>query len=155
MILTNKHSNDECMANTLELGDPVHQQDVSFHQLNGKQSKLSDYRGKWVLINYWASWCKPCYKEIPELNEFYQAHNAKVILLGVSFDLVKGAKLKQIVRKMKIQFPTLSKDPAQELAIGNVPGLPITYVFGPNGKLQNTLYGSQTRENLEQAIGIS
>jgi len=128
-------------------------QDVTFHQLNGQTTKLSDYRGKWVLINYWASWCKPCYQEIPELNAFYNAHKDKVIVIGVSFDRVNNQQLKQIVKKLTIDFPVLSQDPAESLGITNVPGLPATYVFGPKGKLQQSLFGIQTKQGLEKVIG--
>ena len=55
---------------------------------------------------------------------------------------------------MKINFPTLAEDPAKILGIENVPGLPATYVFGPDGKLRTALYGLQTTKSLQQAMGV-
>ena len=125
---------------------------IWFKDLDGNAMRLSDFQGKWVVINYWGSWCKPCWEEIPALNDFYRAHKGKVIVLGVN----KGDppnQLRAIVKKMGIEFPVLTSDP------GLVSGYPIptvfpaTYVVPPSGDLQpDILPGPQTRESLERAI---
>jgi len=101
----------------------------SYKDLNGNSIKLSQYQGKWVLVNYWASWCKSCYEEIPELNQFYNVHKGKdAMLLGVNYDLVSLSDTKQIAKKMKVAFPVLASDPKATLGIDNVPGLPTTFI---------------------------
>lgn len=131
------------------------QQNLVFYDLQGHALKLADFHGKWVFINYWASWCKPCYQEIPELNRFYKKHHNDVVLLGFSYDQQQGESLAKLANKMGIEFPTLSQDPAAAIGIKSIPGLPATYVINPKGKLSEALFGMQTRKSLEQAIGKS
>lgn len=123
--------------------------------LTGNNIKLSDYRGKWIIINYWASWCEPCAKEIPQLNAFYKSHVGKdAIVLGVNYDGLALTKLAELVKKMGIQYPVLTKDPKNLIGVEHIPGLPATYVISPQGKLVQSLYGEQTQLSLEQAIGL-
>ncbi len=128
-------------------------QQPSLKDIQGKTINLASYKGKWVLINYWASWCKPCYKEIPELNAFSQRYSDNAVVLGVSYDRVPLPNLVKLAKKLGVKFPTLASDPAKQLGIDNVPGLPATYVIGPNGKLRQRLLGIQTEATLAAAIG--
>lgn len=121
-------------------------EDVSGHLL-----QIKDYRGKWVMINYWASWCSPCWKEVPELNAFLKQHS-NVVILGVSFDQLPLSLLKRNVAAMKMEYPNLKEDPAAALNIQYIPVLPATFIYTPEGKLKTTLLGMQTQETLEKAL---
>ncbi len=126
-----------------------------FTVIGGKQMHLSDYRGKWIVINYWASWCKPCYKEIPELNAFYQANKAqKVVMFGVNYDRVKQAKVLALASSMGMIFPNLAGNPIKQFGVASIKGLPATYIISPEGKLVKTLFGPQTQAQLNKVIGI-
>ena len=128
------------------------QEPASLSDIEGHQFTLKDYRGKWIIVNYWASWCKPCHKEIPELNAFYlKHHNKDAIVLGVSYDPIKGQELNELIHKIGIQYPILASDPAAQLGIDSIPGLPATYIIDPNGKLHTPLFGEQTVKSLEKA----
>jgi thiol-disulfide isomerase/thioredoxin len=138
-------------------------QNTTLQTLDGKIFRWSDYRGKWVLINYWASWCAPCRKEIPELNAFYQAHKKDVVVLGVNYnqEMVLGknyaqslSELHRTVSAVGIQFPVLRTDPAQSLGINEVESIPTTYLIDPNGKLQTPLLGAQTQRDLERIMHL-
>jgi thiol-disulfide isomerase/thioredoxin len=123
--------------------------------LSGKPIPLKA-NAKFLVINYWASWCKPCYREIPELNAFYKKYKDKgVDVVGVSYDQVKPTPLKKIVKEMGIDFPTLAEDPASLIGIGNIPGLPATYILDRNGKVVKSLYGIQTEKSLIEAMKLS
>ncbi len=122
--------------------------------LNGATIDLTKLGGKWVIINYWASWCRPCYKEIPELNKVAANYQNKLLVLGISYDQVAIDKLPTVIKKMQIKFPTLKVDPAMELGIENVPGLPVTYLINPQGKLVKELLGVQTEATLLKAINF-
>lgn len=124
---------------------------IKLHDQKGKSYDLEKLKGKYVIINYWASWCKPCYKEIPALNEFNRKHE-DILVLGVNYDQASGRALKKIISRMGIEFPVLREDPANILSFGNVPGLPATYVLGKDGKLKQRLLGEQTVATLEVAI---
>ncbi len=121
--------------------------------INGEIIQLADYRGKWIVINYWASWCEPCAKEIPQLNAFYQAHQGKdAVVLGVNYDGLPMVDLKILVKKMGINYPILTADPKHLIGIEHVPGLPATYLISPEGKLVKSLFGEQTLTSLEKAM---
>lgn len=121
--------------------------------LDGESIAFEALKGQWVIINYWASWCAPCMQEIPQLNAFYHSHKGHgVKIYGVNFDQFESSELKRTIAKMGIQFPNLSRDPAHQLGLGEIPGIPMTFVFNPQGKLTQKLFGEQTIESLEKAI---
>lgn len=109
---------------------------------------LSDYRGKWVIINYWATWCPPCLKELPELDALSKQQKEKLIVLGVNFDGLPNAELQRFADKLHLTFPLLSNFPSQKLGIEDIPSLPLTLIVDPQGKLSKTLYGPQTQKSL-------
>ncbi len=113
---------------------------------------LESLRGQWVVVNYWAKWCKPCIKEIPELNALDRQY-PQVAVLGVNFDGLSGAELEQQVSELGIAFPILPEDPAAALGTDRPVVLPTTLVLDPDGKLVHTLVGPQTLESLALATG--
>jgi thiol-disulfide isomerase/thioredoxin len=123
-----------------------------FETLDGDSGRFSDYRGRWVLVNYWAEWCKPCIVELPELKKFSDTHAGQAVVLTVNFDGADGDTLREQVRKLNIEVPVLLNDPAPLLGIERPQGLPTTFVFDPQGKLTATLAGEQTAESLAAAI---
>lgn len=103
-------------------------------------------RGNWLAINYWAEWCKPCIKEVPELNALHARDGVSV--LGVNFDGETGDSLAAQIEKLAIAFPTLPEDPSTDLGVERPVVLPTTLVINPAGKLVRTLVGPQTLETL-------
>lgn len=111
---------------------------------------LDQLRGQWVVINYWAQWCKPCIKEIPELNKLDRQYQ-QVTVLGVNYDGVSGQELEQQLARLGITFATLGADPAGQLGVPRPVVLPTTLILGPDGQLSATLMGPQTLESLARA----
>ena len=101
---------------------------------------------QWTFVNYWAEWCKPCIKEIPELNALDTRDGYRV--LGVNFDGETGAELDAQVAKLKVAFPTLAFDPAERYDLAAPAVLPTTLVIAPGGTLHTVLVGPQTTETL-------
>ena len=122
--------------------------------LNGGSVYFEELRGKVVLINYWAEWCRPCRIEIPELNHFAQQHPDSVRILSVNFDGVKGEALLQQVQALGIEFDTLLQDPRDDLAVPASGGLPETIVLNRSGEVQEVLVGPQTRQSLEVILNV-
>ncbi len=120
-------------------------------QAPGNTLQLDQLSGQWVVINYWATWCKPCIQEIPELNAL--AELPGVTVLGVNFDGVSGEELVQQLQKLDIAFPTLDTDPAAQLGVARPVVLPTTLVIDPAGKVRETLTGPQTLPSLARATG--
>jgi thiol-disulfide isomerase/thioredoxin len=119
---------------------------------HGQPVNLLMHPNRWLIINYWATWCHPCQKEIAELDLFYSTHRQKVMLYGVEYDHLTKEQLQKLSKRMSIDYPMLLEDPATLLKLPPVTTLPITYVFSPDGKLHKTLQGPQTQETLKQAI---
>ena len=115
--------------------------------------QLDKLRGQWVVINYWAIWCKPCIQEIPELNKL--AELPQVTVLGVNYDGLSGDELEQQLQKLGVAFPTLASDPAAQLGVARPVVLPTSLVLDPEGQLRDTLVGPQTLETLAAATGQS
>lgn len=113
---------------------------------------VSDYKGKWVIISYWATWCEFCMHEIPELNAFYKDHGNQVAMFGVNFQ--DSGDLKQNIRQSGVKFPTLMDDPKANWGIRRISGLPTTLIIGPDGQLRRVLEGPQTEDRLERAVGL-
>lgn len=120
--------------------------------IEGNKIPLSQLKGKWVLINYWASWCQPCLDEINDLNQFYQHKPENLELFAVNFDQLPVNQQISLIKKFNIQYPSLSVNPGPQLGLGNLVGVPATFIFAPNGKLVDTLYGGQTLSSLKQAL---
>jgi thiol-disulfide isomerase/thioredoxin len=129
------------------------QADVLLKDTEGTSTSFSALKGKWVLINYWASWCETCVEEIPELNRFFASHkNDPVVLFAVNYDGLPLFELKKLIRHFNIRYPNLINDPASALQLEDISGVPVTFVFNPKGQLVNTLYGGQTVRSLNRAM---
>lgn len=127
--------------------------DFTLPDLNGKASSLSDFRGKWVVVNYWATWCPPCLTEIPELVNFHednQANNA--VVLGVNFEEIDSTTLKQFVDDYFINYPVLRERPGRESVMGEIPGLPTTFLVSPQGEIVARQVGGVTAALIEEFI---
>lgn len=123
------------------------------HPFQGRTIPFSELQGKWVLINYWASWCQPCLEEIPELNKFYENNKKeKFALFAVNYDMLPDEMQQQLINHYNIHYPALKKDPGESLNLGDIRGVPVTFVFNPQGKLTETLYGGQKEKQLSRLI---
>lgn len=120
--------------------------------IDGKNISFSSLKGKWVFINYWASWCQPCLDEIPILNQFYQLHQNDMALFAVNFDFLPIASQLTLIKELNIRYPALIKNPGKQLGLEQPRGVPATFVFNPEGRLVDTLYGGQTLSSLQKAI---
>jgi thiol-disulfide isomerase/thioredoxin len=103
-------------------------------------------RGDWLFINYWATWCKPCRREVPELNALHERPGYTV--LGVNYDGTLGEALADEERDLAITFPTLTSDPARRYQVERPQVLPTTLVITPAGELAQVLVGPQTEDSL-------
>lgn len=127
--------------------------DFSLLDLQGNQRSLSEFRGKWVVVNYWATWCPPCLEEMPELEVFHSNHKDKdAVVLGVNMEDVSAARLREFVGKQFLSFPILRDRPRGRTELGSVPGLPTTFLVAPDGQLVARQVGPVTIESLERLI---
>ena len=127
-----------------------HKADVT--TADGQTLQLHNLHGKWLVVNYWASWCGHCEKELKDFEAFYQHHKDKVIVLGVNFGEMDNPALK---KTWQYQFPVTAHFPIERYGITHIENLPRTYIFSPDGKLQKTLLGPQTELSLNKAVHFS
>jgi cytochrome c biogenesis protein CcmG/thiol:disulfide interchange protein DsbE len=130
--------------------------DLSFtlKDLNGKDVPLAAYKGKVILLDFWATWCGPCKVEIPYFIELYTTYRAQGLqVLGFDVDDELPA-LTQYVQRMKMNYPVLigqGRDDVLE-AFGPMPGLPTTVIIGRDGKVCTTHTGLTEKATFEAAI---
>lgn len=122
--------------------------------MNGKDVKLSDFKGKVVLINFWATWCPPCKAEIPDLVELKAKYGSQGFeVLGISVD-DPIENLKPFAERFEVNYPLLvgaDRDDVQE-AYGPIYGVPVSMLLSREGKICTRFMGSVTKERAEQAI---
>ncbi|WP_412537381.1 TlpA family protein disulfide reductase [Marinobacter sp. MIT932201] len=124
---------------------------IELERAEGTRLNWDNLRGQWVLVNYWAEWCKPCLEEIPELNELDKAPD--ITVLGVNFDGVQGDALVELGERMGIEFTMLADDPGPGFGWKMPVALPATFLVNPGGDLVETRFGPQTEEELRAVIG--
>lgn len=121
--------------------------------LDGKTFDLAAERGKWVIVNYWATWCVPCIKEMPDISNFVAAHK-NVGAIGLAFDDSEPADIKAFVAQHPVVYPiaqvTLDK-PVKDF--DEPRGLPTTWLISPDGKVAKRFVGPVTPALLKAAIG--
>lgn len=127
--------------------------DLDLKDLDGKVHKLSDYRGKWIVVNYWATWCPPCRHEIPDLVAFHNKYKeSDAVVLGVNHEYATLKELKNFKKKYKMSYPVLQATPRTPSIDREIRGLPTTYLVNPEGRIVAVQSGPISAEMLESYI---
>jgi thiol-disulfide isomerase/thioredoxin len=120
----------------------------------GRGVYLDDLRGKWIVFNYWADWCPPCIKEIPELNNLQSNFSKDLRVFLINFDMLEGDELKQQLKKFNVQVDSLMTDPSIIYDWIIPENLPVTFIVNRKGELEFTLVGPQTEEEISKLLSL-
>lgn len=119
--------------------------------LNGQTQSLDQYQGKWVIVNYWATWCGSCIKEIPDLAALHK-QNKNIVVVGINYEEINNERLKGFVDAYDISYPVWRSKEVEVTPLGRVPALPTTYIIDPDGNVVAAEVGVMTKQSLEDYI---
>jgi peroxiredoxin len=127
--------------------------DFSLESLDGKTMRLSDLRGKAVLLNFWATWCGPCKIEMPwfvELQNQYASQGLQIV--GVAMDDASKEDISKFAKDMNVNYPILIGKEAVGDQYGGVPALPESFLIGRDGKIVDKIIGLRGKAEIEDSI---
>jgi cytochrome c biogenesis protein CcmG/thiol:disulfide interchange protein DsbE len=126
--------------------------DLTLKDMNGAAVRLADYKGKVIVLNFWATWCGPCQTEIPELVKTYAEYKDRgVVVLGVSIDDTPET-LREYGARKAMNYPSLLMTDAVDEAYGPIVGVPITFFIGRDGLIARKHFGPVTKEQVDHEI---
>lgn len=126
--------------------------DYQLRDMDGNLYRVSDYRGKWLIINFWATWCAPCIKEMPELERFYQENKSSAQVWGVTFEDTDKTKILEYINRLGVTYPILGYGQDPLTGFGTVRVLPTTFIIDTNGLFLHRFEGPITRQDISRAI---
>jgi len=126
--------------------------DFSLKTTDNKTVKLSDYKGKIVIVNFFATWCPPCRIEIPDFVKFYKENKKKkIVIIGIAI----GSKLedvKKMIKKFEINYPVCLSDGKIEKEYGGIRFVPTSFIIDKNGNIYKKQIGMMNKEQLEEVL---
>jgi thiol-disulfide isomerase/thioredoxin len=141
---------------TSAFGATAQKPTLTVKTLDDKEFDLSKQNGKWVIVNFWATWCSPCLKELPDISAFVTAHKDKVAGIGLDFEDTDKADVVKFLQAHPLSYPVAQVDPDHPPKDFDEPkGLPNTYVIAPDGHVAKAFLGPITTKDLDAVIAGS
>lgn len=130
--------------------------EFSLESLQGQTVHLADFRGKAVLLNFWATWCQPCKIEMPWLEQMQQQYGPEGLqIVGIAMDDASKEDIAKFTKEMGVNYPILLGKESVGDAYGGVQFLPSTFFIDRNGKIVDRVFGLKSRSEIEDDIKLS
>ena len=123
--------------------------DYTLEDLDGKIHRASDHKGKFLVINFWATWCEPCVYEMPELEKFHQQNRDRAAIWGVTFENTDKQKIIEFVEQLGVTFPILGHGQDPKTGYATVTVLPTTLIVDREGLFLHKFEGPITAIDIE------
>ena len=121
--------------------------------LNGRIVRLSDYKGKVVLINFWATWCPPCRAEMPDLVRLQREHRKRGLqIIGITYEPESKTRVSRFARSLKVNYPIILGSPQIKARFSSEETLPLTVVINRDGKVSDIIVGILLHEEFDEKI---
>jgi peroxiredoxin len=120
--------------------------DFTLLDSKGEKISLSDYKGKIVIVDFWATWCPPCRRGIPDLIDIQKEFRDKVVVLGISLDIDTKDKVIPFIESFGINYPVLFASPEVVQAYGNIDSIPTTFIIDKSGNIIDQYIGLTPKE---------
>ncbi|MFC2948161.1 redoxin domain-containing protein [Virgibacillus sediminis] len=124
--------------------------DFTLKGLNGKEMKLSDFRGQRVMLNFWATWSPPCRAEMPDMEEFYQNKDVSVLAVNLTETESSGQGVEEFVEEYGLSFPVLMDEKTVVADTYAIQPVPTTYMIDSNGVIQHKAFGAMNYDMMVQ-----
>lgn len=127
--------------------------DFSLETLSGEKTNLSDYRGKVVFLNFWATWCPPCKAEMPHMQDFYEENSEEVEIVAVNLTSNDSVdSVEEFVKEYDVTFPVLLDVEGEQAEKFATITIPTTYIIDRNGIIKQRLVGPMSKDKMEELV---
>lgn len=135
-----------CESGRTENASPVKAHDFTANDINGSPIRLSDYKGKVIMLNFFATWCPPCRMEMPDFNEIAEEFRNDVKIIGINVGKESPAKVKEFVDRYGLLFPVVIDDGRLGALYGPIRAIPVTVIIDRDFNIAKQYVGARTKE---------
>jgi thiol-disulfide isomerase/thioredoxin len=138
---------------TLGINFPVYAINLPLTHIDGSEQNINDFKGNWIVVNFWATWCPPCIAEMPDLQSFHDKHSGNgAMVIGINVENLSSKQILSFLDTYSITYPVYRGANLMNSELGSVPGLPTTFLVSPLGIVEARQVGVVTGEMIENFI---